>query len=1099
MSCTEASFPQFIMARRKGRKLYSPNSPQDPGKSRGGNIKDGMGVVKGTNVKGEAFSFDPSKHKRDPLTGKWATKPDVVKPQKDKKKATKPTSSEAKKTKPSSPFAKFRQRVRDALKQQLINYAKNKSDKSKSTPSKPDSVSTVPVNAKPIEKKNFTLDDYTQRGQEISSKYGLSDNKFLGRLAKLIDKLLSFQEKPSLTPSDMEELKKINDDILETQKKAYEDFEKKVEQLLDDYRENASDLDMDKVILKTRFVRNGFPRDLNEDVDMVREAYKDFHYLTNGNIIGFPNLLDVNNEGNSYAVYPNKPAQSSIVSIGTSGQGEVPLRQATFHELAHLVELHVPGLKEASLEFLKKHSYTGTLENFDYLGVPISGYKGDFIDEYVGRFYVQNSATEVLSTGFERLSNPDSAFKLFVNSNHHFNYILGALDRVNSTRNSESYRLPNKSVRKIPNKSAEEIPNKSAEEIPNKSAEAKNLTLDNYTQRGQEISSKYGLNDTKTLGKLQELSGILREFNTKIMGMYDDPTLTDSDREEVIRQFDEVFKKHKNLEKKFRAKFEKNVQNLLESYKEASKDLDLEKLLENSKFTLYGQELDKSDRNVDLVKESVKDFHSLTKGFLGELVPMIDVDRNGSSYVRYHPDKPEKLTHIRIGAIGLGDEVFKLQTFHQMAHILESHIPGLLKASMEFLKKHSYSGQEEDIEHRGMTYRGYKGDFINNYVGRTYNKGVSATEVISTGFERLRNPTDAFTLYTESNHHFNFILGVLDSINQTEPPKTKLMSSLTQKNLDPKPEPAEPKPTTPKQVSKEYTDTINSAKSKISQFKLDRLVKVFETQDAQINAELKSLDPKNPEDVEKAQKLFARKRKLKQSLDTYLEKQMNLLYQELLDNNNSVNSDLLVGQTNFQIGEYTKNLKPANTEDPIYKTHTPVISKALAEFHKLTGGILNNLVPRIGLSEKKRSWAGFDAKEPQKNNYLSISVTRSNDVKPSVFHEAAHLLEGSDPKFANLAKEFLAKNRTSDELKQIKGYPAGEVAYPGNWVHPYVGKIYKNSPSTEVISMGIERFASPKDMAEFYFKDKEHFALTLGIIESLKVPEHLKPIPATIY
>ena len=222
---------------------------------------------------------------------------------------------------------------------------------------------------------------------------------------------------------------------------------------------------------------------------------------------------------------------------------------------------------------------------------------------------------------------------------------------------------------------------------------------------------------------------------------------------------------------------------------------------------------------------------------------------------------------------------------------------------------------------------------------------------------------------------------------------------------------------------------------------------------------------------------------------------MNLLYQELLDNNNSVNSDLLVGQTNFQIGEYTKNLRPANTEDPIYKTHTPVISKALAEFHKLTGGILNNLVPRIGLSEKKRSWAGFDAQEPKKNNYLSISVTRSNDVKPSVFHEAAHLLEGSDPKFANLAKEFLAKNRTSDELKQIKGYPAGEVAYPGNWVHPYVGKIYENSPSTEVISMGIERFASPRDMAEFYFKDKEHFALTLGIIESLKVPEYLKPTP----
>ncbi len=760
------------MSKRKAKAIKAPNVTADPGKSRSGNTKDGLGVVKGRNRKGIAFIFDPSKHKRDPLTGKWATKPDVVKPQKDRKKATKPTSSEVKKTKPSSPFAKFRHRVRDALKQQLLSSSEPKSAK----PAPTDSVPTVAKDTKPVKKKNLTLEEYTQRGQEISSKYGFSDNKFLGRLRELEERISYFLKKESLTPSDME----------------------------------------------------------------------------------------------------------------------------------------------------------------------------------------------------------------------------------------------------------------------------KNM--------------------------------------------------------EVFSEYSEVYKKAV-------AEFEKKAKPLLDSYKEANKDLDLEKLLRNSRFSFLGQ-YGKEDENLDTVKESVKEFHSLTGGVLGGYLPNVDVNSKGISYASYSQINPVEWTQISIGTVGMAKETLKTHTFHEAAHILEYRVPGLQEAAREFLKKYSSSGEEEEIYYQGMTFRGYKGDFIDSYVGRLYD-GTPATEVISTGFERLSSPEDLFSLYNESNHHFNFILGVLDNLNSarglefrrlpSKPDKTKLMSSSTQKNLDPEPEPAEPNPTTPKQVSKEYTDTINSAKSKISQFKLDNPVKVFETLDAQLNAEIKSLDPKNPEDVEKAQKLFARKRKLKQSLDIYLEKQMNLLYQELLDNNNSVNSDLLVGQTNFQIGEYTKKLKPANTEDPIYKTHAPVISKALAEFHKLTGGILNNLVPRIGLSEKKRSWAGFDAQEPQKNNYLSISVTRSNDVKPSVFHEAAHLLEGSDPKFANLAKEFLAKNRTSDELKQIKGYPAGEVAYPGNWVHPYVGKIYENAPSTEVISMGMERFASPRDMAEFYFKDKEHFALILGIIESLKVPEHLKPKPATIY
>jgi len=60
-------------------------------------------------------------------------------------------------------------------------------------------------------------------------------------------------------------------------------------------------------------------------------------------------------------------------------------------------------------------------------------------------------------------------------------------------------------------------------------------------------------------------------------------------------------------------------------------------------------------------------------------------------------------------------------------------------------------------------------------------------------------------------------------------------------------------------------------------------------------------------------------------------------------------------------------------------------------------------------------------------------------------------------------------------------YNEDEKALPGRYIHPYVGKIYKEG-HTEVISVGVEHFASPRLMRELYQKDKEHFHYALGVL-----------------
>lgn len=162
----------------------------------------------------------------------------------------------------------------------------------------------------------------------------------------------------------------------------------------------------------------------------------------------------------------------------------------------------------------------------------------------------------------------------------------------------------------------------------------------------------------------------------------------------------------------------------------------------------------------------------------------------------------------------------------------------------------------------------------------------------------------------------------------------------------------------------------------------------------------------------------------------------------------------------------------------------PILLGMVKEFYQITGG-------------KGASTLGyFDATESRAfankaRRMINIGYSLSNpdyDYKPIIWHEMGHHIEFEDRKVSEAAKDWVL-SRASGSQKKLNeivpgvGYTDSEVAYPDKFISPYVGKIYKTG-DTEVISMGVERFVSAKDMIDFYTKDREHFLFTIGVLRS---------------
>ena len=98
-----------------------------------------------------------------------------------------------------------------------------------------------------------------------------------------------------------------------------------------------------------------------------------------------------------------------------------------------------------------------------------------------------------------------------------------------------------------------------------------------------------------------------------------------------------------------------------------------------------------------------------------------------------------------------------------------------------------------------------------------------------------------------------------------------------------------------------------------------------------------------------------------------------------------------------------------------------------------------------------------------------------------------HLLEDDD-KLPYASREWLEARATGpvstlNEIVGAKSFEDNEMAYPGQFIHPYVGKFYDEVPPlSEVLAVGFQYFTSAEKMKELYIRDPEHFLFTLGTI-----------------
>lgn len=146
----------------------------------------------------------------------------------------------------------------------------------------------------------------------------------------------------------------------------------------------------------------------------------------------------------------------------------------------------------------------------------------------------------------------------------------------------------------------------------------------------------------------------------------------------------------------------------------------------------------------------------------------------------------------------------------------------------------------------------------------------------------------------------------------------------------------------------------------------------------------------------------------------------------------------------------------------------------IVDFYRYAGGKLGPV--EFIMTRKSRAFAV--------TNKMQIAITKYFN-KETLFHECGHLVEGLDGLSLKCSRQF-RNDRATGEIQSLRsltgnsGYASSEVAYPDNFINPYVGKVYQ-CPASEVYSMAIENMASPDQIINFIEKDPEHFNLFLGV------------------
>lgn len=156
----------------------------------------------------------------------------------------------------------------------------------------------------------------------------------------------------------------------------------------------------------------------------------------------------------------------------------------------------------------------------------------------------------------------------------------------------------------------------------------------------------------------------------------------------------------------------------------------------------------------------------------------------------------------------------------------------------------------------------------------------------------------------------------------------------------------------------------------------------------------------------------------------------------------------------------------------------------IAEFHQITNG---KAVPSFKkmIRDEDRAYAS--------DGIVNIGLNGDYAaVQETLWHELGHHIEFANRTSAQTSLSWIQARASGkvQPLNQIIGreqFDADEVAYPDQFISPYVGKVYDENmnsvDSTEVLSMGIQHFTDAENMLKLYRRDPEHFLLTVGLLQ----------------
>lgn len=201
----------------------------------------------------------------------------------------------------------------------------------------------------------------------------------------------------------------------------------------------------------------------------------------------------------------------------------------------------------------------------------------------------------------------------------------------------------------------------------------------------------------------------------------------------------------------------------------------------------------------------------------------------------------------------------------------------------------------------------------------------------------------------------------------------------------------------------------------------------------------------------------------------------------------------LFGESDLEVSKTkAKDILKASPVDDLPKDKN-IYYRELAKLNAITNNQVSTL-EKIYYTRKRAYAARPGVRYGEEPNDTSgrINVGLKETIPATVntlWHEYGHHLEYSNNEYRLAALDWL-KGRSNGEIKSLKElipnaeFRNDERAYVGNYISPYVGKVSPDG-TTEVISMGLERFSSPERMLDFYQQDPEHFFFILGILSEL--------------